>query len=132
MAVQYSTTHRTNAMTDLVTDLGTTPYLLIYSGSPPANCAAAATGTLLASLPGSNPAGTVTSGVLTFSAFTTENASATGTAGYYRLCTSSAGTTCVSQGTCATSGGDLTLTSTSITSGQPVSVTSWTITAFGA
>ena len=80
MAVQYSTTHRTNAMTDLVTDLGTTPYLLIYSGSPPTNCAAAATGTLLASLPGSNPAGTVSSGVLTFSAFTTENASATGTA----------------------------------------------------
>ncbi|OYV74691.1 MAG: hypothetical protein B7Z66_15570 [Chromatiales bacterium 21-64-14] len=132
MAVQYSTTHRTNAMTDLVTDLGSTGYLLIYSGSPPSNCAASATGTLLASLPLSSTAGNVSSGVLTFNTITTENASATGTAVYYRLCTSSAGTTCVSQGTCATSGGDLTLTSTSITSGQPVSVTSWTITAYGA
>jgi hypothetical protein len=132
MAVQYSTTHRTNAMTDLVTQLGSTGYLLIYTGSPPANCAASATGTLLVSLPMSSTAGTVSNGVLTFNAFTTTNAAASGTAGYYRLCTSSAGTTCVSQGVCGTSGADLNLTSTSITAGQPVSVTSWTITAYGA
>ena len=132
MSVQYSTTHRSNAMTDLVTDLGSTGYLLIYTGSPPANCAASATGTLLAALPLSATAGTVSNGVLTFNAFTTANAAATGTAGYYRLCTSSAGTTCVSQGLCGTSGSDLNLTTTSITSGQPVSVTSWTITAYGA
>lgn len=132
MSVQYSTTHRTNAMTDIVTDLGATGYLLIYTGTVPANCATAASGTLLAALPLSATAGTVSSGVLTFNAITTVNASATGTAGYYRLCTSSAGTTCVSQGTCGTSGADLILTSTAITSGQPVSVTSWTITAYGA
>lgn len=132
MAVQYSTTHRTNVMSDIVTQLGSTGYLLIYTGSAPANCAATATGTLLASLPMSSTAGTVSSGVLTFSAFTTENAAASGTAGYYRLCTSSAGTTCVSQGICGTSGADLNLTTTTITSGQPVSVTSWTITAYGA
>jgi hypothetical protein len=83
-------------------------------------------------LPMSATAGTVTNGVLTFNAFTTTNASATGTAGYYRLCTSAAGTTCVSQGVCGTSGADLNLTTTSITAGQPVSVTSWTITAYGA
>jgi hypothetical protein len=132
MAVQYSTTHRTNAMTDLVTALGSTGYLLIYTGTVPANCAASATGTLLASLPLSSTAGTVSNGVLTMNAITTTNATASGTAGYYRLCTSSAGTTVVSQGVIGTSGADLNLTNTSIASGQPISISSWTITAYGA
>ncbi len=99
MAIQYDTTHRNNNVADITTQAGTTAYLLIYTGSPPANCATAATGTLLASLPMSNPiAGTPSGGVLTMSAITSEAASATGTAGYWRICTSSAGTTCVAQG----------------------------------
>lgn len=96
--LQYSTTHRNNDMGDIVTQAGATSYLLIYSGSPPANCAAGATGTLLASLPCSSTFGTVTSGVLTANTITAASASAGGTAGYWRLCTSSAGTTCVAQG----------------------------------
>jgi hypothetical protein len=100
MGIQYSTTHRNNNMADITTQLSTTPYLLIYTGSAPANCATAASGTLLASLPCSNPfAPAPSGGVLTASAITTANAAATGTAGYWRLCTSSAGTTCVAQGT---------------------------------
>lgn len=99
MTIQYSTTHRNNNMTDIVTDLGATSYLLIYTGSVPANCAAAATGTLLASLPCSATFGTVSGGVLTANTITGENATGTGTAGYWRLCTSSAGTTVVAQGT---------------------------------
>ncbi len=113
MAIQYSTTHRTNNMTDIVTDLSSTSYLLIYTGSPPANCAASATGTLLASLPCSSTFGTVSSGVLTANAITSEAASNTGTAGYWRLCTSSAGTTCVAQGLCY---GSSTLTTSASTS----------------
>jgi hypothetical protein len=132
MALQYSTTHRTNAMTDISTQAGGTAYLLIYSGSAPSNCAASATGTLLASLPCSATFGSAASGVLTANSITSANAGATGTAGYWRLCTTSAGTTCVAQGTVGTSGADLNLTSTSITSGQSVSVSSFAITAFGA
>ena len=132
MALKYSTTHRSNAMSDLVTALGSTSYLLIYSGSAPANAAAAATGTLLASLACSSTFGTVSSGVLTANAITSATAAATNTAGYWRLCTTSAGTTCIIQGLCGTSGSDLNLSSTSISSGQTVSVSSWTITAFGA
>lgn len=132
MALQYSLTHRNNAMSDLVTELGTTPYLIIYSGTPPANCAASATGTELAALPCSNPFGTVSSGALTASTITSTSATGTGTAGYWRLCTSSAGTTCIIQGLVGTSGSDLNLNSTSIASGQTVAVTSFTITAFGA
>jgi hypothetical protein len=98
--IQYETTHRNNNMADITTQLSTTAYLLIYSGSPPANCAASATGTLLASLPCSNPfAAAPSGGVLTASAITSEAAGNTGTAGYWRLCTSSAGTTCIAQGT---------------------------------
>jgi hypothetical protein len=86
-------------MTDIVTDLGSTSYLLIYTGSAPATCGTAASGTLLASLPCSNPfAGAPASGVLTASAITSAAAVANGTAGYWRLCTSSAGTTVIAQG----------------------------------
>lgn len=87
-------------MTDLVTALGATSYLLVSSGAPPANCAASATGTLLVSLPCSSTFGTVSGGVLTANAITSAAAAAAGTAGYWRLCTNSAGTTCDAQGLC--------------------------------
>jgi hypothetical protein len=133
MALQYSTTHRNNAMADITTQVGTTGYILIYTGSPPANCGTAASGTLLASLACSNPfASAPSGGVVTASAITSATAAATGTAGYWRLCTSSAGTTVVAQGLCGTSGSDLNLNSTSIASGQTVSITSFAITGFGA
>ncbi len=98
--IQYSSTHRTNNMTDVVTLLGATAYLLIYTGAPPASCGTAASGTLLASLPCSATFGSVSTGVLTANAITNAAAAANGTAGYWRLCTSSAGTTCVAQGLC--------------------------------
>lgn len=132
MALQYSTTHRTNAVADISTQVGGTGYLLIYTGAAPANCATAASGTLLASLPCSATFGTASAGVLTANAITSASAAATGTAGYWRLCTASNGTTVIAQGTVGTSGADLNLNSTSISSGQTVSVTSFTITAFGA
>ncbi len=134
MTIQYSTTHRTNNVTDISTQASTAAYLLIYSGSAPANCGTAASGTLLASLPCANPVGSVSGGVLTFtSAAMTATAAATGTAGYWRLCTSSAGTTVVAQGTVGSSGADLNFAAgTSFTSGETISISSFTITANGA
>jgi len=134
MAIQYSTTHRNNNMADITTDLGTTAYLLIYTGSAPANCGTAASGTLLVSLPCSNPFGAAPSGgVLTASAITAANTGNAGTAGYWRLCTSSAGTTVVAQGTVGTSGADLNFAGgVTWTNGENISVTSFTITATGA
>lgn len=133
MAIQYSTTHRTNNVTDIVTLLGATGYLLIYSGAPPANCGTAASGTLLASLPLSATAGTVASGVLTFNAITSAAAAAAATAGYWRLCTSSAGTTVIAQGTVGVSGSDLNFAGgVAWTVGETIAVSSFTITANGA
>ena len=132
MALQYSVTVR-NAQLDAVeTTVGTAPLLRIYSGSAPANCAAAASGTLLAeaTLPSdwmeaANSGSKALSGT-----WQDASANATGTAGHWRLY-DSGGTTCHAQGTVTATGGggDLTLDNTSIASGQSVTITSFTITA---
>lgn len=134
MTIQYSATHRTNNVTDIVTQAGATAYLLIYTGTVPATCATAASGTLLASLPmTATTIGTVTSGVLTMSAITSAAAAATGTAGYWRITTTSGGTTCIAQGSVGVSGSDLNFAGgVSFTSGETISVSSFTITANGA
>lgn len=128
---QYSTTHRTNNMQDIVTQAGSTAHILLYTAAA-ANCAAAGSGTLLVALPCSATLGTVSAGVLTFNAITNATATGTGTAVQWRLCTTSGGTTCVAQGTVSTSGAELNLNSTSISSGQTVSISSFSITATGA
>jgi len=131
MAIQYSTTHRTNAMTTLNTDIGTNAQIIIYSGAVPATVATAPSGTLLVQFAGDATAfGTVTSGVLTASAVANVAATASGTAGYFRINTSAPAA--VVQGTCGTSGTDMILTNTNIASGQTIQFTSLTITAFGA
>ena len=50
MAIQYSTTLRNNQLDQVESTTGTLAILRIYSGSALANCAAAATGTLLAEM----------------------------------------------------------------------------------
>jgi hypothetical protein len=133
MTIQYSTTHRTNNVTDIVTLSGATANILIYTGAAPANCGTAASGTLLATLPCSATLGTVTTGVLTLNAITSAAAGNPGTAGYWRLCTSSAGTTVIAQGTVAVSGGDLNFPGGVVfTAGETISISSFTITANGA
>lgn len=134
MALQYSTTHRNNVMSDIVTQAGTSATIKIFSGTAPATAGTADTGTLLATLTGNaTQFGTVSGGVLTASAITSGTAAATGTAGYFRVYPSAATTTnAVYQGTVGTAGADLNLSSTSISSGQTVSISSLTITAFGA
>lgn len=131
MAIQYSTTHRTNAMTQLNTDIGASAQIIIYSGSAPANVGTAPTGTLLVQFAGNAGGfGTASAGVLTASAVAGVNAAALGTAGYFRINTSAG--TAVVQGTVGTSGTDMIVTNTSINSGQACTFTSLTVTAFGA
>lgn len=123
MSVTYSTTLKNTRMTDVVTAIGTTGYLNIYT---------AGLGTLLASIPLANPAGAVTTGVLTFSGtpLTESSANATGSAAAATVSTAvnGGGTTVISGLTVGTSGTDIILSSTSIVSGQPVTITSASIT----
>lgn len=132
-AIQYSVSQQTANVTDIVTLAGATAFLLIYTGSPPAHCSTTASGTLLVSLPMSSTIGTVSAGVLTMSTITTTNAANSGTAGYWRITTSSGGSTVVAQGTVGTSGADLNFSAgVAWTSGQSIAITSFTITANGA
>jgi hypothetical protein len=131
MAIQYSTTSRTNRATQLNTDIGVNALIKIYTGAPPANVGTAASGTLLVTLAGNATAfGAAASGVLTANAITGAAAAATGVAGYVRIATS--GGTDVLQGTVATTGADFTINNTSINSGQTVNCSSLTITMGGA
>ena len=134
MALKYSTTLRNAQLDAITTAVGTSGILRIYSGSRPANVAAAITGTLLAECVcnASAFAAAASGGVLTANAIANDSsANASGTASHYRLFRSD-GTTAVIDGDVSTSGADLNLDNTSINSGQVVSITSFTITAGNA
>jgi hypothetical protein len=131
MPVQYSVEVR-NAMLDAIeSTTGTAAKLRIYTGSPPANTAAAATGTLLVdmTLP-SDWMSAASAGTKALLGTWQATASGTGTAGYYRVWNNGV-TRCDEQGTVTLTagGGDITLDNTSINNGQSVTITSKTITA---
>lgn len=135
MTIQMSTTLRNGRLDQITSIVGTSALIEIFTGSQPENCAAADTGTKLATLTGNATAlaAAAASGVLTFNAITQDSsADATGTAAHYRLKTS--GGTCHMQGsvTVTGGGGDMTFTSVSFVTGEPISMTSWTITEPGA
>lgn len=136
MSIQYSTTHRTNAMSQLNTDIGASAVIKVFTGSAPANCGTADAGTLLVTFAGNAGGfGTASAGVLTAAAVASATASSTGTAGYFRIYPSAAtSTNAVVQGTVTATGGggDMQVTNTSIASGQTCNFTSLTVTAFGA
>lgn len=123
MSVNYSATLKNTRMTDVVTAIGSTGYLnILTSGGS----------TLLASIPLANPAGSVTSGVLTFSGtpLSESSANASGTAATATISTAAnnGGTQVVTGLTVGTAGTDIVLSSTNIVAGQPVTITSATIT----
>lgn len=115
------------------TRVGNAGKLRIYTGSQPADADTAASGTLLAEFTLGSPfaPGASGEGVVSPTLPSNVNASATGTAAWFRIVQSN-GTTVVCDGTVGTSASDINLVTTSITSGQPVSITSWTITEGGA
>jgi len=135
MALQFSTAYR-NAMLDAFeTTIGAAPILEIRTGAPPGNCAAADSGTLLASmtLPSDWMAAAASGSKALLGTWQDAAADATGTAAHYRI-KDSGGSTCHAQGTVTVTGGggDMTLDNASIASGQQVTITSYTITAPGA
>ena len=133
MTVQRSTTVR-NAVADVVeSTIGTAPTLDLYSGTQPANCATAASGTLLATmtLP-SDWLGAASSGAKALAGtWQCPSAAATGTLGYYRIVKSG---TCHEQGSISMSGGggDMIVDNTSVAITQVINITSFTLTASGA
>jgi hypothetical protein len=129
MALQYSVAVNNARLDAFETTAGTAAHLKIYTGTVPANCAAAATGTLLVdmTLP-SDWMNNAASGVKTKLGTWSGTGAAAGTAGYARI-TDSAGTTTHLQGSCGTSGTDFILDNTSIAVSQVVTVNTFQITA---
>lgn len=129
MAVQLSVAVRNARLDSIESTTGTTPTLEIRTGAQPANCAAADSGTLLASmtLP-SNWMNDASGGTKTLTGTWQDlNADAGGTAGHFRI---KQGATCHLQGsvTATGGGGDLELSSTSISAAQAVTITAFTLT----
>ena len=133
MAFQFSTTVRNGMVNAVPTGVGSAPVLEIRTGDAPSTCAAASTGTLLASinLPSTWMVAAANGEAVLDGTWQTLLADGTGTAGHFRIFQ---GATCHVQGsaTITEGGGDMTLDSASITAGQLVSVTAFTLVAGGA
>jgi hypothetical protein len=121
MAVTYTTAVKNARLDAVVTAIGSAGVLEIGTTGM---------GSVLATIALGNPAGTTSSGVLTFSGFPRSDTSAdnTGTAAAARIRTASGGTDIITGLTVGTSGSDINLDSTSITAGQTVTINSAAIT----
>lgn len=135
MAFQFSTAARNAALDAIEATIGTAPILRIRTGAPPANAAAARSGTVLATmtLPSDFLADAANGSKALAGTWEDLEADDTGTAGHFEIM-DSAGTTCHVQGTVTATGGggDMTIQNTSIAAGQAVSISAFTLTAGGA
>lgn len=112
-------------------DSGAGPALLkFYTASQPAGPNIAITSqTLLGTLTCSDPAGTISGRVLTFSAITDDSAAdSSGAATWARMLDSDGNAVHDFTVTATGGGGDITLNTTTIVAGGPIQITSFTIT----
>ena len=137
MSLQYSVNVRNAQLDALETAVGVSAILKIYdlTAGAPANCAAAITGTVLATLnlPSDWMAAASAGSKAMSGTWQDASADAAGVADFFRLFASD-GTTCHAQGTVTLGGGggEMTLDNTNITAGQSVTVTSFAISAGNA
>lgn len=129
MAVQHSVTVRNARLAAIEATIGASPTLELRTGAPPANCATADSGTVLATitLPSDWYAAPSGGQVTLLGTWQDLTADATGTFGHYRI---KQGATCHEQGTVSGpgGGGDIVMDSATVTAGQQVSITSFTKT----
>lgn len=135
MPIQLSVAVRNARLDAIETTGGTSCSLEIRSGAVPANCAAANSGTVLATinLPSDWLAAAASGAKAIAGTWQDASADAAGTAGHFRIFNSQAtkdGTTCIIQGnvTATGGGGDMEIDNTSISAGQQVTVTTFTFT----
>lgn len=131
MTVQFSVTVRNARLDSFETAVGASAILLIRTGAQPANCAAADSGTVLATcnLPADWMAAAASGSKAKSGTWEDLSADNTGTAAHFRIY-DSGGTTCHMQGsvTLGGGGGDMTVDNTSFVAGQSFTVTTFTLT----
>jgi hypothetical protein len=117
------------------TTVGVSATLRIRTGAPPATCATADSGTVLATmtLPSDWMSAASSGSKALLGTWQDASADNAGTAAHFRIY-DSAGTTCHLQGTVTATGGggDMTLDNTVIAAAQTVTITSFTIAAANA
>lgn len=138
MTIKFSVEARNARLDAIETAAGASAKLRIYSGAAPADCAAAASGTLLCEmdLPADYMAAAATGSKAKSGTWAGTGAAGAGAgtnAGYFRI-VDNAGTTCHIQGTITVTdgGGDMTLDNISIANGQAVTVNTFTLTEANA
>lgn len=129
MSIQFSAAVRNARLNAIWTAIGASAKLMFYSGAMPANCATAASGSLLATLtlPATEENAALGGQATIASGPWTGTASASGTVGYFRV-TDSTGTTCHIQGTVGQGSGDMSFDNNVLATGQNLQVTAFTET----
>lgn len=129
MAVQLSVSVRNARLDQIESTIGTSAILKIRSGAAPADCAAADSGTVLATLnlPSDWLAAASSGSKAKSGTWQDASADATGTAAHFRVY-DSGGSTCHIQGTVGQGSGDLSLDNTSLVAGQTVTINTFTLT----
>lgn len=135
MAVQFSTAVRNARLDAIESTAGASAIMKLRTGAPPATCATADSGTVLATLNLPSDWMTAASGGVKGKSGTWQDASAdaAGTAAHYRIYASD-GTTCHVQGTVTITGGggDLTVDNPVLAVAQVVTVTQYDLTEANA
>lgn len=133
MARQFSTALRNAIANAYEATIGASPVLELRSGAQPADCAAADSGTLLASmtLPADWMTAASAGAVALVGLWQDLAADAAGTIGHFRV---KQGGTCHDQGsvTATGGGGNMTVDNPVLAIGQQVTVTAFSLTAGGA
>lgn len=131
MAIQFSVAVRNARLDQFETTVGASAILKIRTGAAPANCAAADSGTVLATLnlPADWMAAAAGGAKAMSGTWQDLSADAAGTALHFRVY-DSGGATCHMQGTCSATGGggDMQIDNPTLAVGQQFNVTSFTIT----
>ena len=135
MALQYSVAVRNAGLDSRETAIGASPVLKIRTGAPPASCATADSGTVLATLnlPADWMAAAAGGTKAMSGSWADAAADAAGSAGHFRIYAND-GVTCHAQGTVTATGGggDMTVDNINFAVGQAFSVTGFTLTAGNA
>jgi hypothetical protein len=131
LSIQLSVEVRNARLDSIESTVGTAPILTIRTGAPPANTAAANSGTVLGTLtlPSDWLAAAASGSKAKSGTWQDTSADAAGTAGHFRI-HNSGNTLCHMQGTITATGGggDMTLDSVAVSSGQTITITTFVMT----
>lgn len=135
MALQLSVACRNSMLDALESTIGTSAKLKFRTGSAPATCATADSGTVVATLnlPSDYLAAAASGAKAKAGTWEDLSADNSGTIAHFRIYESTA-TTCHMQGTVTVTGGggDMTLDAVVMTAGQPITISAFSLTAANA